>query len=276
MNTNKIMIAGAPLMHKTPKGDDGYLYTAEEVYQMLIKYAEKASKSLGEGTFDDHSKWEGLSKEERENLDQMINEAIEMISNSNNVSNIPGELLREFNELKNPTVNWRELLNDVLSYEVCDYSFSPPDRRYQGDFFLPDFNEVDLKEETVHFFIDTSGSISKVDLTKIVSEINGALIQYNGKVKCKISYFDTLVYEGEEVSNTTELKKIQPKGNGGTSFVNLFKYIDSLEEKPKCVIVLTDGYAAFPKRDYSLDFPVIWILSTEDVTPPWGRYTRYK
>ena len=90
MNPDKISIDGNPLMHKTPKGDDGYLYTAEEVYQML---KDKINKSKGKGleVFDDHSKWGELSKEEKEQLEQMVNEAIELSSNSVNSSNIPGD-----------------------------------------------------------------------------------------------------------------------------------------------------------------------------------------
>jgi predicted metal-dependent peptidase len=216
-----------------------------------------------------------MTAEEKQQLEQMINNAIEL-SSGKNYGDIPTRLLREFNELKHPTLNWKELLNEILSYELCDYSFSPPDRRYQADFFLPDFNEYDIKNEMVHFFIDTSGSINRRDLTNIISEINGALIQYDGKIKCSISYFDTDVYEGEEVKNTEELKAIKPTGGGGTSFVNLFKYIENLEEKPKCVIILTDGYSTFPKENYSLKYPVIWLLNSDDVTPPWGKFARYK
>ena len=270
MNLDKISVHGRPSMHLTPKGDEGHLYTAEEVYNMLLNHKKKITGN----TLDDHSKWGELTPEEQENITQMVNEAIELSSNSV-TGNVPNALLREFDELKNPKLSWNELINEILTYEVCDYTFSPPDRRYQDEYFLPDFNEYDYKEEEVHCYIDTSGSISKEELTDILSEINGALIQYNGKVIFKINFFDTEVYEAGDVASTSELLNLKPKGNGGTSFINVFKHIDKLEEKPKTVIILTDGYADFPKKDYSKEFPVIWLLCS-DVTPPWGKFARYK
>ena len=44
--------------------------------------------------------------------------------------------------------DWRKLLNSFIQEEVFDYSFTPPDRRNcDSEFFLPDFNEKDLKGE---------------------------------------------------------------------------------------------------------------------------------
>ena len=321
MNPDKISIDGQALMHLTPNNDEGYLYTAEEVYEMLVKKMNKSSNSSvqnsgnqqspnngtsssggnqqsqnsgasssggnqqsskgGKGkkqptTFDSHDKWGQLSEEDKQKIDQMVNEAIELTEATKKAGNTPGYLLRKFKELKEPKISWKELINDLLSFEICDYSFSPPDRRFQDDFFLPDFNEYDYQEEQVYCFIDTSGSITEDDLTTLISEINGALIQYGGKVTFKVLFFDTEVYEGIEVKSTEDIHKLMPKGYGGTSFINVFKYINKLEEKPKAVVMFTDGYADFPKKDYTEDFEVIWILTSDDVTPPWGRYARIK
>lgn len=304
MNPDKISIDGHPLMHLTPRNDEGYLYTAEEVYEMLVKEAGNGGGSgdsqsggnsgssnggnkNGSGKcgssktkkkpkiFDDHDKWGGLSEEDKQKIDQMVMEAVELTADTKQAGNTPGYLLRKFKELKEPQISWKELINDLLSFEVSDYSFSPPDRRYEMDFFLPDFNEYDYQAEEIYCFVDTSGSVSIDGLTSLVSEINGALIQYGGKVTFKVLFFDTEVYEGREVRTTEDIHKLMPKGNGGTSFMNVFKYVDKLPEKPKAVVMLTDGYADFPKKDYTEDFPVIWILSS-DVTPPWGRYARFK
>ena len=212
----------------------------------------------------------------KQKIDQMVMEAVELTADTKQAGNTPGYLLRKFKELKEPQISWKELINDLLSFEVSDYSFSPPDRRYEMDFFLPDFNEYDYQAEEIYCFVDTSGSVSIDGLTSLVSEINGALIQYGGKVTFKVLFFDTEVYEGREVRITEDIHKLMPKGNGGTSFMNVFKYVDKLIEKPKAVVMLTDGYADFPKKDYTKDFPVIWILSSDDVTPSWGRYARFK
>ena len=294
MDLNSISVNGIPSMHLTPKKDEGHQYTAEQVYEMLVNNlietgdpfddgrSKKNKKGEGEGldgqsldSFDDHSKWEELSEEEKQDLDQKINEAIELASERKNTGSVPGNLLREFNNLKKPKISWKELINDLLSFEVCDYSFSPPDKRYDMDFFLPDFNEYEYKEEEIYCFIDTSGSVTKEELTTIVSEINGALIQYCGKIVFKICYFDTEIYEDITVTDTKDLLKLKPKGNGGTNFHNIFKYINKLPDTPKGVVILTDGYAEFPKTDYSKEYPVIWLISSH-IVPPWGRYAKIK
>ena len=280
MNLKRISINGNPSMHLTPNDQEGYLYTAEEVYQMLLKEKGKRGKNnkskAQPKTIDKHDQWGGLSDDEKAELEQMVNEAIELTSINKASGNIPGALLRTFNELKEPQVSWKELLNDLLSYELSDYSFSPPDRRYELDFFLPDFNEYDLTTKEIYCFVDTSGSITDDDLTTLISEINGVLEQYSGHIILKVLFFDTKVYEGKEVKEKDDIHQLIPKGYGGTSFISVFKYLNNLEEQPEGVIMLTDGYAKFPKEDYSKLYPVIWILTSDDVTPPWGRYARIK
>ena len=66
-----------------------------------------------------------------------------------------------------------------------------------------------------------------------------------------------------------------PKGGGGTSFINVFNYIEKLEEPPKAVIIITDGYAAFPEKDYTEEFSVVWLINNKEITPPWGKVGRF-
>ena len=52
-------------------------------------------------------------------------------------------------------------MNDFIQEEVVDYSFAPPDRRFDDSpFFLPDFNGKEDRVEDILFMIDTSGSMS--------------------------------------------------------------------------------------------------------------------
>ena len=51
-------------IHKTPNGDEGFHYTAEEVFLLLEEKKEKyKNKNKAENSFDDHSKWTLLSDE---------------------------------------------------------------------------------------------------------------------------------------------------------------------------------------------------------------------
>lgn len=283
-------------MHLAPNQQEGYLYTAEEVYEMLKRQSGQSggkggssnSKkgALGKGkngnnssTIDDHSKWEIIEGDDEYIIDEweqrLLNaaEAIENKEKITGVGDVPLGALRLVNKIRDGRVNWRVLLNDFLSFEVNDYSFTPPDKRYD-DFFLPDFNELDITTLKVMFFIDTSGSMDDDELAMAYSEVKGALDQYNGKIIGKLGFFDYNLYEPIEFCDTEELLKIKPKGGGGTSFHVVFNYLQKLDEKPAAVIILTDGYAEFPNEAARDKIPVIWLINNDEVTPPWGIVAR--
>ena len=73
-----------------------------------------------------------------------------------------------------------------------------------------------------------------------------------------------------------EFMAIRPEGGGGTRFDIIFKYVaeQMVEEPPVSIVILTDGYAPYPKESEALGIPVLWIIDNENVTPPWGKITR--
>ena len=81
---------------------------------------------------------------------------------------------RLLKEILEPQTDWRTMLENFIQEEVNDYSFSPPDRRFEDSpFFLPDFNEKDTFVKNIVFLIDTSGSISDAMIQRAYSEIKG-------------------------------------------------------------------------------------------------------
>ena len=91
---------------------------------------------------------------------------------------------RALGQRKRATLDWRKLLIEFLQEEVNDYSFSPPDRRYDDSpFFLPDFNEKDYLVKEILFMVDTSGSVDEEQLTAAYAEMCGVVEQFNGKIK---------------------------------------------------------------------------------------------
>jgi predicted metal-dependent peptidase len=184
---------------------------------------------------------------------------------------------RIIEELKNPKLDWRTILNDFVQEEICDYSFAPPDKRMEDcPFFLPDFNEKDESAKNLLFMIDTSGSMSDDAITECYSEIYGAIQQFNGKLQGKLGFFDAVVVEPTPFEDEDEFKIIRPKGGGGTSFHVIFEYVkeEMQDNPPVSIIILTDGYAPFPKIEDTQDIPVLWIINNNDVTPPWGKIAR--
>ena len=71
---------------------------------------------------------------------------------------------------------------------------------------------------------------------------------------------------------------IKPAGGGGTDFQIIFEYVDQhmQENLPASIIILTDGYAPFPKETVSEGIPVLWLINNKDAEPPWGKVARIK
>ncbi|MBQ7837907.1 MAG: hypothetical protein IJ395_04720 [Clostridia bacterium] len=299
------------LMHETPDGKEGAKFTAEEVYAMLPAMNGKKPKnkmpgskvkgnggapggknggdggsddsdSNGNGVFDDHEKWKNTADDNtlREEWQKRIIDAAEAVSIRDPLDQrglLPAFAKRIIKELRKPQTDWRSILNEFVQEEICDYSFSPPDRRFgDSDFFLPDFNEKDEKVKNILFMIDTSGSMSDDMITAAYSEVKGAIDQFNGKLEGLLGFFDAAVTEPEPFSDEDEFIVIKPKGGGGTDFEVIFKYVaeNMTDEPPASIIILTDGYAPFPDKEKSNGIPVLWILNNKDVEPPWGKIAR--
>ncbi len=290
-------------MHLTPKGDEGYNYTAEEVYNMLTKqpFPKQSKTSIvinsngdpdsatanrdGSGsikTIDDHSKWEQLEGDRDGYIDEWdlrLTNAIDSENMRSGYDNIPLGALRIYKELKSASINWKMLLKDFLQREINDYSFTPPDRRYDGDFFLPDYNEYNDNYKDINVFvaIDSSGSISVDELTTFLSELKGAFDE-DETLKGYVGYFDAALYDIRPFNNIEDILKAQIQGNGGTSFYCPFEGIKRMQlltgEKPNLIIIFTDGDAPFPNEKIRENIPVLWIVNNMDYNPPWGMVAR--
>ncbi|MBQ6570167.1 MAG: hypothetical protein IJL87_07905 [Clostridia bacterium] len=192
---------------------------------------------------------------------------------------VPAFAERLLENLRSPQTDWRTILNDFVQEEICDYSFSPPDRRFDDSpFFLPDFNEKEDTVKDILFMIDTSGSMSDKAISAAFSEIKGAIDQFGGKLKGWLGFFDAAITEPSPFESMEEFRIIRPYGGGGTDFQIIFEYVAQHMENnlPASIIILTDGYAPFPQEHLAMSIPVLWLLNNEAVKPPWGKVARIK
>ncbi|MBQ3292561.1 MAG: hypothetical protein IJH43_09425 [Mogibacterium sp.] len=265
-------------MHIAPDGKEGRLYTAEEVYEMLEKdlSGSRGSRSGGFKLTDNHSKWGTSTEPGLEELwEQRLREAYEAAQKGR--GNLPAGLKRAIEELLEPVTDWRTLLNDFVQEELVDYSFTPPDRRFpDSPFFLPDFNVMDEVVRNVLFMIDTSGSMTKKEITQAYSEVKGAIDQYSGRLEGWLGFFDEEVIKPLPFMDEQEFKLIRPYGGGGTSFEAVFNYIrdEMAGLEITSIIILTDGYAPFPPESAAMGIPVLWLINNKQIDPPWGRIVR--
>ena len=295
-------------MHIAPDGKEGHEYTAEQVYDMLpptppqkkkkipssgrkkgrAKQEQGDPKDLTSGghSWDDHSQWSQYEEDDtlRDVWVKQFAEACEAISIREKTigrRTLPLFAQRLLEKLRDPQVDWRTILNEFVQEEVNDYSFSPPDRRFQeSPFFLPDFNELGKngEPEDILFMIDTSGSMSDKEITAAFSEVKGAIDQFDGKLKGWLGFFDAAIIEPKPFESVDDVLKIKPAGGGGTDFQIIFEYVHQHMENnlPACIIILTDGYAPFPQEHLARDIPVLWLIDNSDVEPPWGKVARIK
>lgn len=304
-------------MHVAPDGVEGYNYTAEQVFNMLTpnknkknpqgdgakgskgrgksekgsdgKYGSALGRALqtegearAKGIWDDHSHWGDIEDEEalRDVWVKRFEDAVKAISirdPSNTRGLLPAFAKRHLDELMKPQTDWKTVLNDFVQEEVCDYSFSPPDRRFDDNpFFLPDFNEKEDTVEDILFMIDTSGSMSDDMVTAAYSEIKGAIDQFNGRLKGWLGFFDAAIIKPKPFESEEAFRLIRPAGGGGTDFQIIFEYVNKFmqDKPPVSIIILTDGFAPFPKEKLANGIPVLWLINNNEVTPPWGKVAR--
>ena len=78
------------------------------------------------------------------------------------------------------------------------------------------------------------------------------------------------------VDHASYLLAVYSGGGGGTDFQIIFEYVQKhMQEKlPACIIILTDGFAPFPKEKLAGGIPVLWLLNNDEVDPPWGKIAR--
>lgn len=288
-------------MHVAPDGKEGHEYTAEQVYAMLPKNLNKKGNNKSPGSavgrakkeiskeqhqpvrvWDDHSRW-GKYEEDDTLRDVWVKrfedaaEAIKIRDPSNARGLLPAFAERILKELKKTQTDWRTILNDFIQEEVVDYSFAPPDRRFDDSpFFLPDFNGKEDMVEDILFMIDTSGSMSDDMIAAAYSEVKGAIDQFNGKLKGWLGFFDAAIIKPQPFSDENEFKIIKPAGGGGTDFQIIFEYVfhHMSDKLPASIIILSDGDAPFPLEKLAGGIPVLWLLNNEEVNPPWGKVAR--
>lgn len=258
--------------------DDGIPGTASA----LGRAKQKTGKNSHQPFWDDHSRW-GIYEEDDILRDVWVKrfedaaDAISIRDPSNTRGLLPAFAQRILKDLRNPQTDWRTILNDFVQEEINDYSFSPPDRRFDDSpFFLPDYNGKDDIVEDILFMIDTSGSMSDDMITAAYSEIKGAIDQFDGKLKGWLGFFDAAIIEPKPFANEDEFRIIKPAGGGGTDFQIIFEYVHKhMQDKlPASIIILTDGYAPFPQEKLAGGIPVLWLINNETVEVPWGKTAR--
>jgi predicted metal-dependent peptidase len=176
---------------------------------------------------------------------------------------IPGEIARAIDDLINPKLPWYEILQRFMSdLAKDDYSWSRPSKRFYPDYYLPSQHSYTLGEVVVA--IDTSGSVSKEDLTEMLTEIENIRETFRPE-KLTIIDCDAEIHNIYDVEKYDNILELEFHGYGGTDFQPVIEHCNQIN--PDVLIYFTDLYAN-DVRDVG-DYPIIWICTDDnpDVQP---------
>lgn len=287
-------LPGEPVGLQSPPGKTGYMFDKqfegmgfEEILRKLMedqKTREKLSNAADQGVIlvGQVVPAKGTPEEQQEEMQRIQAEvrqaAISAKATSRNAGDVPGWLEQLIADWDEAQIDWKTKLHRIAD-RIIGYrdqsTWKKPNRRYlqQQGLYLPSKNRIGVGR--IAAGIDVSGSVSdaeaKAALTECAAIVNDhhpqefILIQYDTEIKGDPQIFE----EGEEFP--TEVTR---RGYGGTRFEPQFNWIEKHQRHPDMMICLTDGYASFPKDPPP--YPVIWVITNESITPPWGDVVRLK
>lgn len=181
---------------------------------------------------------------------------------------------RRWKNIRKSKLDWRTLLNVFVREDLCDYSFTPPDRRFSdGELFLPDFNVQGEKTKNILFMVDTSISVGDEMLSVVYSELCSALYQFGDALEGVLAFFDTKVYRPISFGSISDLENIKPVGGGATDFNCIFRFVRNkmMNDPPLSIVVFTDGKGDFPRKEAAMNIPVLWLITNTHSIPEWGK-----
>lgn len=188
-----------------------------------------------------------------------------------------GNIERIVKNLLKSHLNWKKLFKKYLiQITSTDSSFLKPDKRmYYQDAIYPGQAAEESNEISIKICIDTSGSISSDDMSRFYYQVYDILKKF--KVDAELVYWDSEVKSIGSIKTFGEFERVDCYGGGGTNPRVVFDYFSSKKEKPKVILMFTDGYF-YDNWSEDLRFrnykDTIWIMTKDynkDFKPPFGR-----
>ena len=221
----------------------------------------------------------GISKADRDAIRDELRESMLNAVAGSGAGNLPAGIQRMVNELTNPKMDWRQLIQmKIPSLIKNDYSYMRPNRKYaQSGIIVPGVRYDDTID--IAIAIDTSGSISMEQMKEVLSEVVGMMDMYDD-FTMHIWQFDTNVYEPAHFTKDTssEIMDYPLRGGGGTDFDANWKFMNEEGIEPKLLIVFTDGepYGSWGDENYC---DTLWIINNKynkQIEPPFGVHAYYE
>lgn len=268
-------------------------WSYEEVYDDLYQNADKIDINKlmqqvldqhldGDGDGDGDNDGEGkgppkLSKGERQAIKDEVKEAMLAAAQAVGAGNLPAGVKRLVQDMTEPVINWRELIQQqIQSIVKDDFTWMRPSRRgWHMDAILPGTKPGEQID--VCIAIDMSGSIGEEDSRAFLSEIKGIMDAYD-EYKITVWCFDTDIYNMQVFNsdNMDSIESYEPQGGGGTDFMANWQFMIENNIEPKKFIMFTDG---MPFGEWGIEeyCETVWIIKgNPGCEPPWGIWAHYE
>jgi predicted metal-dependent peptidase len=267
-----------PQLCKLP---DGGLYdpmfrdwSFRKIYDYLKQEQEGGKGGRGGEPLDEHGDEvvEGMTQEQREQLSRDINEALQQSAIL--AGKLGATVPKTISDLMEPKVNWREALREFLASTMRgkdEYTWQRMNKRRLADeIYMPGVYSETVGELVIA--IDTSGSISQVQLSEFASEL-ASICETVTPEKVRVLWWDTMVHGEQEFdeNNYNQIASLlKPQGGGGTRVGCVNEYIAANNVNAECVIVFTDGYVE-DSFEWSVNAPTLWMVTRkQSFAPPSG------
>jgi predicted metal-dependent peptidase len=221
---------------------------------------------------------EGIDEDRADLIRQQV--AVEIRNHVRNQGSVPGGYERWAKEVLEPVVDWRKELASLVRRTYAqvaglrDYTYKRPSRRQaamrdsgQG-IVLPAMRQPNPPK--VSIVIDTSGSMSDDMLAWALSETQGVLRSLGSSGRqVRVISCDAAA----TTQRVTSIAQVELKGGGGTDMRVGIEEAMSGREKPDAVLVISDGYTAWPSEP--LKGATLIVALTDEAAaanvPAWAR-----
>lgn len=206
-----------------------------------------------------------------------------LLQESMNIGSETCLLQREVEKYHTKSLDWRTLLRQYLrNADPSDVSFASPDKRFFYQKMILPGVTVDEELCDVKLCIDTSGSVTDVELATFLGQVHHLCKKF--KISAQLIYWDTEIKNMGDFQDYKQIEQIKGAGGGGTDPSCLFDYFESkaCKIKPIVTLIFTDGYVGnlFEKPKRNRRFKnTIWVMSQNHnptFQPAFGKIARQK
>lgn len=276
--------------------------TADEVYEMLMSQKKKdqqkksqsdsdegggGSNSSGNGDDGEGSGPQGIGQDllEKEteglssaNVAEAQNQGKVEIAQAAQACRIAGmlsgTLAKRIQKLLETKTPWHQILEQYMcGHAEMHHSWSRPNKRYAGRFYLPRRERLPSMGEVV-VQIDTSGSITDEMINGFMGEVS-RIIELCRPSKVHLLYTTTDVEWERTFERDEELEWPVNAYCGGTDMREGVRWAEENAPDAELIITFTDGYTPYPNAD-DTEIPMIWVITPDgfEGDAPFGETIR--